>query len=312
MSTAGFNPTVRLLNPPDPPDYLSNAVLQSLSRPPLERHSWGAFATFLLGGLSFGILPLLWAMRRHKQAILTERDQLHHLSEWMKLQCGENAHPLTKSPEEIDRGIRLAYLIAIVSAFFALWIVVSHLTRGGSYLQLLDFVYEHPRRGRWYGPSTEWLKWLGPTLLLGQLSHWTMGLVHSVNARQFVRRFNEVAVREGFAPVAMPDISFGLRPLWIFGAIIFLVLGAPWAAVMMLAGASQRRYIRHSGMRMRLALAQRVREVMTARKPLAAVPVSATLRHRCRDEKCRAPLPAPARFCPRCGRRVTEEVNRVA
>lgn len=315
MASAGFNPTARVLNPPEPPDYLSNAVLQSLSRPPFEKYSWGAFATFVFGGLTFGLLPLLMAMRRHREYILTERDQLHHLSDWLRIQFTGAAGALPEIPEEIDRGIQPFYLLSMLSGFVTLWIVLSHTFHGGwKYGELVRVAYGTPWMliATWQRIGSPWLDWLVPAMTAGHLSHWLMGVMHSINSRRYVRKFNGVALQVGLSPVELPALSLGFRPLWVVGAILFLALHAPWAAVMMLAGASQRRYIRLDGMKIRLALAQRVRDILAVKRPLAAVPVSAALRNRCRDDQCRAALPVLAKFCPRCGRRVTEEVDRIA
>jgi|GEM_PF-1546106 len=313
--SAGFLPTRTLLTPADPPDYLSNAVLQSLTRPPLERYTWGAFGTFFFGALSFGILPLLFPLRRQRQFHLIERDQYFHLSEWMRLQCGDNASDLPESHDEINRNAGVPFIVGIASAFVTMWIVLTHIIHSGwSFGDLLRLAYGTP----WtilvnVGRSGDiWLDRLVPTMLIGQIAYWFNGLLQSRSTRRFAERFNLLAKKEGFAPVSVPALSFGLRPLWMVGALIFISLHAPWGAVMMLAGASQRRYIRHESMNLRLQLAQRVRDVMAVKRPLTRVPVSTSLREKCNDEKCRSPLPATARFCPRCGKRVAEKVDRVA
>lgn len=312
---SGFQPTKTLLTPADPPDYLSNAVLQSLSRPPLERHSWGAFTTFLFGALSFGILPLLFPLRRGRQYRLIERDQLLHLSEWMRVQNPETARSLPLSHDEIHRDASIPFMIGIGSAFVTFWILSTHFIQAGwSFRDLLKVAYGTP----WQSllsvtrSGDVWMDRLLPIMLIGQLAYWWTFVSQSLSARDFARRFNEFAKEEGLAPVAIPEVSLGLRPLWMAGAILFLAAHAPWGAVMMLAGAAQRRYIRHSSRQFRLELAQRVRDVMAVKRPLAKVPVATNLRTRCRDDRCRSPLPATARFCPRCGKPVTEKVDRVA
>jgi len=310
-----FQPTKTLLSPADPPDYLSNAVLQSLSRPPLERYSWGAFTTFLFGGLSFGILPLLFAFRRGRQYRLVERDQLLHLCEWMRVQCPETAQPLPRKPEEIHSDAAIWFVIGIGSAMLTLWILLSHQIHAGwSFRDLLKVAYGTPWQSllNFSRVGDVWLDRLLPTMFIGQLAYWWTFVSQSLTARAFARRFNDFAQTEGLASVTIPEVSLGLRPLWLVGAVLFLSAHAPWGAVMMLAGAAQRRYIRHSSTQFRLELAQRVRDVMAVKRPLAKVPVATNLRTRCRDGKCRSPLPATARFCPRCGKRVTERVDRVA
>lgn len=312
---SAFQPTKTLLTPADPPDYLSNAVLQSLSRPPPERYTWGAFTTFLFGALSFGVLPLLFPFRRGRQFRLIERDQLLHLSEWMRQQNPQTAATLPMKHDDIHRDASVWFFIGLASAFVTMWIVASHVLQGGwRVVDLLHIVYGTQRQSIWPQGSfgDVWLDRLLPVMLVGQFAYWWTFVSQSLGGRAFARRFNEFAKAEGLAPVAIPEVSLGFRPLWITGAIIFISLHAPWGAVMMLAGGAQRRYIRHTSTQLRLELAQRVRDVMAVKRPLAKVPVATHLRHTCRDEKCRSPLPAVAKFCPRCGKKVTEAVDRVA
>jgi hypothetical protein len=305
---SGFQPTRTLINPPDPPDYLSNAVLQSLSRPPLERYTWGAFATFLFGALSFGILPLLFPLRRGRQYRLIERDQLLHLSDWMRSRHspspgtpGEGRGEGSSLPlkhDDIYRDATIPFLIGMASAFVTFWILTTHLFQGWGFRELYRVAF-----GTLTPWGDVWLNRLLPIMLIGQFAHWWTIVSLSRSARHFARRFNDFARTEGISPVAIPEIAIGLRPLWLLGSIVFLAAHAPWGAMMMLAGAAQRRYINHTARQFRLELAQRVREVMSVRQPAAKVPVATSLRERCRDEKCRSPLPPVAKFCPRCGRR---------
>jgi hypothetical protein len=74
---------------------------------------------------------------------------------------------------------------------------------------------------------------------------------------------------------------------------------------MMLAAAAQRRYTKRIGAATRVKLMQSVREIMHLRRPDMPTPMPVMLLRTCPSERCAAKLPPGAKFCPRCGTRVS-------
>ncbi len=136
---------------------------------------------------------------------------------------------------------------------------------------------------------------------------WAQVHLHARAVRSFLDQFNRLAIHEALAPTFLPHVGIGLRPVWLVGAAAMIAIGSPWGAVMMLAGAVQRRYGRAISPVVRQSLANRLREMASLRGPMLRAP---TLRvaqavpaadNRCAAERCQSPLPAGARYCPRCG-----------
>jgi len=67
-SLSHFETSNLSVDPPPPPDYLAGAVLQGLARPIGYRLTWGVLKSLLLGGVSFGLLPLIaWTRNFQKE-----------------------------------------------------------------------------------------------------------------------------------------------------------------------------------------------------------------------------------------------------
>ena len=158
-------------------------------------------------------------------------------------------------------------------------------------------------------------------LSLAFVAHWLQVQLHAGSVRRFLDGFNKIAIHEGLSPVFLLPVGSGLRPMWVLGAIVMAWMNAPWGIPLMLAGSVQRRYVARVGPEMRNALATRMREMTLLPRP-APVPTppaprparaaaAADTRRRCTTEGCRLPLPAGARFCPRCGH-AAPRVDRVA
>jgi hypothetical protein len=205
--------------------------------------------------------------------------------------------------------------IAIVFLFFAAF---GHMT-GPS--PLLDCTYRFAPSGE-RDPFAAWqigsdlrreifAIWVG-FVSVASVSHWLQVQLHVRSVRRYLAEFNAIAADEGFAPIRLRPVGIGLRPLWIIGAIIMILNSAPWAVPLVLAGAVQRRYTRHSAQDFRTHLAERARHMLLYRRPRTALPPEWLMRMRCATTGCKTPLPTGARFCPRCGTRAVPKLDRVA
>ena len=95
----------------------------------------------------------------------------------------------------------------------------------------------------------------------------------------------------------MPVVAGGLNPVWIVAALIFCGIHAWWGIPLVLAGAMQRRYMTVTSPRLRSALAEQARDIIS---PLGLRQVYGGERF-CRGDRCGARMAAAANFCPRCG-----------
>jgi hypothetical protein len=146
---------------------------------------------------------------------------------------------------------------------------------------------------------------------------WLQVQLHARSVRKLLDSFNEVVIDEALAPVFLEPVGFAVGPLWLLAGVLLVAVGAPWGICFMLAGGVQSRYVRRVSPRLRSQLAQRVRDMMLLRRPSPARPAPAAdargyTRTRCDTPGCRMPLPASAKFCPRCGVRSAGPVDRVA
>src|SRR5512146_2452031 len=99
-----FLPSDCTLDPPHRPDHLAGAVLSALSRPLMGRAAdWGLLRTAVLGGISFGIWPLLSWPRRFDDRADHEEQQFWHLAEWMRVRSGDASAARLR---ELTRGLQ--------------------------------------------------------------------------------------------------------------------------------------------------------------------------------------------------------------
>ncbi len=298
-----------------PADHLGGATLSSLTRRIGCKESWGVVKSILLGGLSFGILPLiLWPMML-RDFIWMERTQLEHLADWLRRNSG---HAAAVELPAAARRIRMRRWPLWLGAL-ALYVAILSLTVGFTFLadsrslHLIDLTYgfrqqpSHVRRDI-FGVFAGWTL----ALSAGYGFHWLQVLLHAWDVRRFLRKFNEVALYEGLAPISWKYLGVGVRPLWVMGAVAMIVCGGLWGVPMMLAGAVHRRYVNAVSPWTRAALAQRLRDMLMRRRPMMNMELPVGVRLRCGRERCRVALPTGAAYCPRCGMRVVAGVEVMA
>jgi hypothetical protein len=290
-------------------------LLRSLTRSFRGHYSWGVVATFCLGVLTLGFLPLLRWTQNFRKFVRLERQQLWHLAEWLRLQTG---HPDAATlPEESDKirwraglaATSIVWLVAVACVFAGELVI----RRGGESTpvqSLLSWTYGYrfaagKTRADLFGIWTI-------CLFAAYAFHWLHVQLHAADVRRFVEKFNRVAEWEGVAPLTPPRLGIGAQPLWMLGAAGMVAAGAIWGLPLMLAGAVQRRYISRTSSRFRAEAAERVRTILLLRRPVLRVPPFARVEILCRTERCRSTIPALANFCPRCGARAGTVITDVA
>jgi hypothetical protein len=146
-------------------------------------------------------------------------------------------------------------------------------------------------------------------LAVGYAMHWLQLMSHQSRIRDAVTEFNHLAAAEGLAPVSVTT-EIGLRPMWLIVGVLLTAAGsAVWALPAMIGGAVQRRYATIVVPATQFQLTERVRQMLSHRRPAMLTPTPVATPRRCSNEQCRAPMQKVANFCPRCGQHVGPEVD---
>lgn len=307
---------------PEHPDYVAAAVLHALARPSYPKLSWGPIRTITLAVISFGLLPILIWTKRFRQFVTVEQQQLWHLAEWLRLNSKDpNSTQLRDDADglRVHADLRLLTFLslAFLGIIFFTQLHVFHFHRWDALLDctyLYPFYRVQPARYHVAPPGLAFKLFNTWTLSLsaGYVFHWLQVQLHAKAVGRFIAHFNAISSAEGLTPVQPHLPGIGLRPLWLVGAGAFALTGNLWGVPMMIAGAAQRRLVRHTSTLNRAAMAHRLRAMLLARHPNHDVPMPIYLRRICVNDRCRAPVHESAAFCPRCGSRVIPPLHRVA
>ncbi len=111
-----LDPTIATV---DRPDQLGGALQQGLPRPMHPKLTWNVIRTVLLGGISGGIIPLVFLARRFHDFAKAEQMQFWHLAEWLRLQTGDaEATAATEAAKRVMPSLawRFASLAFVVVA----------------------------------------------------------------------------------------------------------------------------------------------------------------------------------------------------
>jgi hypothetical protein len=307
---SGFEPTIRTVipNESDEPDVLAGAVLNSLTRPMYRRLSLNAAQSAALAFVSLGVVPMLLLPRWLRGFIAQQEQQLWHLAEWMRLQGGDaDAAPLQQLSSRIrfngPLGI-LTWLSTVVAIGAAVAFFVATPAHRFDIRALFAFGYHVPR-------SPEAILFT-IALSAAAVIHCAHLAWHQQNVERYVQWFNKLATRQQVPEVPLSSIEIGLRPIWIAAGLAFAFGGAVWGLPLMLAAGAQRGYIRGASVQTRAQLAQRLREMLLARRPTMRVPKAISVTRICLRPNCRAAIPTVAKFCPRCGTRAARTMDVVA
>jgi hypothetical protein len=316
-----FAPTQWTLEPQPRPDHLSAAVLHSLSRP-FYGLAWGPIKSLVLGGITFGILPLISWPRKFHRYLLSERRQLWHLVEWLRISAGEEqAADLTHAMDQTRPAPTLWIIPAVVTVILAANFLSLLHGRMFRVERILSATYLFGFSGpitaslgpfRYWPPAAKLHVIWTAGLSIAFASHWLHVQHHYSTVNRLLRRLNGIFQRQQIPPVTSPALGLGLRPLWIVAAIIGCLFNAWWAIPAALAGAVHKRYIERTGARIRGDLAQRVQMMLEQRRPALDVPTPHGSRSVCPNELCAKPAPDGAAFCRRCGTRLASRFEAVA
>ena len=296
------------------------ALVRDLSAPVGPR-SPSLVVGLALSFVTFGMLPaLLWPLRFAKFAHQQKRDLLR-LAKWVSLNA---PHPATKRLSEAAAGVEFRTILWVMAltccaAMAVVYLAVLPATGGrvpGPWDVLSGSAFRAMAVYRPRGFDVLHVAWvLG--LSAAYFCQWLQVQLHARSVRKLLDVFNEVVIDEALAPVFLEPVGFAVGLFWLGGGVLLFALGAPWGIAFMLAGGVQSRYTRRVTPRLRALLAQRVRDMMLLRRPSPGRPVPAGdprgyTRTRCETPGCRMPLPASAKFCPRCGVRSAGRVDQVA
>jgi hypothetical protein len=159
-----FDPSFAAL---DRPDHLGGALQQGLPRPMNPKLTWGLIRTFLLAGISGGIVPTVFLARRLRDFAKAEQLQFWHLTEWLRLQTGDSqATAAGEAAQRVMpgmglRGASLAFVAvaigiactalphngALVPRWFALTLPQLRLPEKTSSFEALGRHWQRDRRG---------------------------------------------------------------------------------------------------------------------------------------------------------------------
>jgi zinc ribbon protein len=301
-----FNPTTRVVDPPNRPDQVAEAVLASLSRGRwgFKGRPWGVVKTAIVSYITLGIAPLLIWPKRMRNFMSSEQQQLWLLADWLRLRTGkpEAVALRDEAARDVGPGLpsRAAHCIIVtLAALVFLQLVTNRFFDPGS---LWSVVWSQRHHGP--GIYSRFLPAWSLLLTAGYLLYWLQICAHAKALENYVARFNALTAAEGIAPVIVPPVGAGLDLVWIVGGLIGLFNGAIWAAPLALAGALQHRYVWVTSRQTRADLARRVRTMLDGQRPALDVRLTPRVSSApCPNQKCHAPLRPGAAFCPRCGTR---------
>lgn len=286
---------------PQAPGYddFAAVLVHRLNLPVVAEHAaprpgvgfWSAVATF-------GLWPaIVWPLR-FNGFVAMQREQLIRFAEWMRWH--ENRPEAAAALVRAAEAIRVRTWLAVCPAALCLAIAAAFFT-GHPHPPATSFVLRHtyrfhlvqsgPAAARFYAA---WIVGLSAVYLCQLVAlH-----LHAGDIGRFVERVNRLDRRRE-PELPAPQAVIGMYGGWVAAAVILAVpLHAPWGIVMALAGAAQRRYVTEADRALRAALARRIVQTV-ARHPVPSGTDGTS--GRCGRERCGAPLPQGARFCPRCG-----------
>lgn len=299
-----FNPSSAAFDPPDLPELLPAALVMALSRPVARKLAWN-LPRMCLAALTGGLLPLPLLSRRFANFAAGESQHLLHLAQWLGLDSADPEPAQLLPLARFDRPRRHAAAVWLLTGLAAVAAVRFFALQNVSLYGWIDLL-----------TSGAWTRHTGGDLPAGAL-HAARLFAAAIGAaslvwlwqvrdraaqvRRYAQTLNRVLARRGLRPVRIGSTSWGLRPVWVAAGLIFCGAGAVWALPMFVAAAAHRDYMLRQSYPLRMALSQRVRQILYRRRPAVFVPTPPLPLERCAASRCRAKRPIGALHCPRCG-----------
>jgi hypothetical protein len=254
--------------------------------------------------VSLGILPLFFMPAYWNETVDRERLDFRDLIGWWRRRV---------APADAAELDRISLRLRPKPIFTVLcWVIVGSnlalmgilLTQGDNLQRLWELTFKHAQPsgqlefadGQWrlaLPMETLLYRFWVISLSVGYFIQWYAARTHVVAVDSLVQWTNKLARENKYQRIKSDVLKIGLTPLWIVLGIALCVMHGWWAIPMVFAGAMQRRYALKSSPAIRIALASQARDAYAI--------VQSSGDRFCSAEHCAARLPAPARFCPRCG-----------
>jgi hypothetical protein len=258
----------------------------------------GPVIAFLQSLFTAGLLPLVIWPTRWAEFLESERHDLLDLAGWWRRRVDSND---AARLDKIVRRLRPRPILMVLpwlAVAFNLVLMITLIAMGDDLARLRDLTFGRVPVGfvnqspTYEIESRFYLSWV-ITLGLAYLCHWYAVRSHVLAVNALVKWTNRISRENKFRHIPLDVLQKGWNPLWIVLAIGLCLMNAWWAIPMVLAGSLQRMYCRKTSPTVRMALASQAR---------SAFAIARSHRDRfCAAGHCGARLPAPAKFCPRCG-----------
>jgi len=296
------------------PPVPAYAALEALATLP-SRTRPRSLTSLLLAIVSLGILPaVLWPLR-FRRSVNADRHALREVARWGKPRLHE-AH--ARQLDDAAARVRFApwlMTLGLFGAVISLGAVAWGITQIMPPYDLATWLM-----GLTYGMVWPRFSAVTADVPLIAFAVWTLGLVvaylahlaqvhlYAHGLRRFLDEFNRLSIAEGYTPVLLEPIGFGLSP-WLLTAVALLMLSGFWGIPLALAGATDGRLRRRALPRMRAAIASRIRDIIFESTRPADLKPAFT---RCATGGCGRPLAKAIKYCPRCGTRAVQSLDRWA
>jgi hypothetical protein len=302
-----------LVEPPIGNDRLTQPLFRALNRPIGWRPVWGVTVTFIASVLTAGLSPILAWPKRFRDVVSLEKQQMEVLCDWLE-EHGDQA----ASDQLLQAVTEVRFRNELWGASIVCWgtaalLVLSALPYFPEPIVAIKSLVFGYRREAFY--TTPPHQMVGLTQLLLAIAcgmHWFQVRQHAKKMAGCVAVLNRNLDAKRTSPIAMPALGAGFRPLWMVGMVLMVLAGAVWGVPLMMAGAVHKRYITVVSDQTRAQLAEQL-QTLSGVEPDISTPASiVTNAAMCRVPSCRAPVPAGAKFCPRCGSATGRPVNLTA
>lgn len=283
----------RLRVEPEVADPMAGHLVQALARPMHGRLAFSPAGTLLWTFLTGGGVMLLIG-RAFRLTCCVESNQAQMLSEWLRMRNPYRGGD--DSLRELARGMMPSRWPVRISLVVLLVAMAVALGDPGRFYSTLFPVLS----GEWGWRHLCFGALISVAALVGVVFPW---LRHHSARRAFLSHLDQQLPK---APdkITVPEPihpRFSAWPWWVSAAVLGAG-GGWWAVLVVTASALHARTVYRDGPAWRMNAAGRVLGLLQNDGRLDGCEIPLTLRRRCNDPACHAPLPLTAGHCPRCGR----------